>query len=101
MPLLHVCSNPSPGVGAPRDLLFRSTLRKRREVNRETPRRARQLRANARETLVTYCLAIRSIRAVAKDFQVSRTTVARILTEHGIDASRRMTEAQITVAVTL
>lgn len=46
-------------------------------------------------------LTIRSIRAVAKGFQVSRTTVARILTEHGIDASRRMTEAQITIAVKL
>lgn len=50
---------------------------------------------------MTRYLAIRSIRAVANEFQVSRTTVARILTEHGIDASRRMTETQITVAVTL
>lgn len=46
-------------------------------------------------------LALRSIRAVAKEFQVSRTTVARILTEHGIDASRKITEAQITIAAKL
>ncbi|MBB5617634.1 hypothetical protein [Microcella frigidaquae] len=32
---------------------------------------------------------------------MSRTTVARILTEHGIDASRRMTDAQISAAAAL
>lgn len=32
---------------------------------------------------------------------MSRTTVARILNEHGIDASRRMTDAQISVAAEL
>lgn len=32
---------------------------------------------------------------------MSRTTVARILSEHGIDASRRMTDAQISVAAEL
>lgn len=99
--LLQVYSNPSPGVGAPRELLFRSTLREFREVSRETPRRARQLRANEREHLAARYLAIRSVRAVAKEFEVSRTTAARILTEHGIDASRKMTEAQITIAVKL
>ena len=98
---LQVYSNPAPGVAAPRELLFRSTLRERREVNRETPRRARQLRASEREHLVARYLAIRNIRAVVKEVQVSRTTVARILTEHGIDASRKMTEAEITIAVRL
>lgn len=101
VPLLQVYSNPSPGVAAPRALLVRSTLRERREVNRETARRARQLRANERGYLVARYLDIRSIRAVAKEFQLSRTTAARILTEHGIDASRKMAEAQIAVAVKL
>ena len=44
---------------------------------------------------------MRNIRTVAREFQISRTTVARMLTEHGIDTSRRMTEAQITLAATL
>ena len=50
---------------------------------------------------MAWYLAIRSIRAVAKEFQVSRTTVARILTEHGIDASRKMTGDQVAVAAEL
>jgi len=44
---------------------------------------------------------MRNIRTVAREFQISRTTVARILAEHGIDASRRMTDAQISVAAEL
>lgn len=51
--------------------------------------------------VVARYLAVRNIRTVARDFQVSRTTVARILTKHGIDASRKMTDAQICVAAKL
>jgi DNA-binding transcriptional regulator LsrR (DeoR family) len=53
------------------------------------------------ELVVSRYLAVRNIRTVATALQVSRATVARVLTEHGIDASRRMTEAQITVAAGL
>lgn len=41
------------------------------------------------------------MRTLAREFRMSRTTVARILSERGIDASRRMTDAQISVAVEL
>ena len=51
--------------------------------------------------VVARYLAIRNMRTVAREFRISRTTVARILTEHGIDPSRRMTDAQIAVAVEL
>lgn len=64
-------------------------------------KRARQLRANETELLIAHYLAVRNIRTVAREFQVSRTTVARILTEHGIDASRKMTGHQIAVAAEL
>lgn len=101
MHLLQVYSNPAPGVVAPQELIFRSTSRQRQQVTRATLRRARQLRSDETELIATRYLAVRNIRTVAKEFQVSRTTVARILTERGIDASRRMTDTQISVAVKL
>ena len=101
MPLLQVYSNPAPGIVEPQELSFRSTSRERPQVARATLRRARQLRANEAELLTTRYLAVRNIRTVARECQVSRTTVARILSEHGIDASRRMTDAQISVAAEL
>lgn len=50
---------------------------------------------------MTRYLAIRNVRTVAREFQVSRTTVARILTENGINTSRRMTDVQVVVAAAL
>lgn len=99
--LLQVYSNPAPGVVAPQELLFRSRSREKQPTARAPRRRARQLRADQAELVVTRYLAVRNIRTVAKEFQVSRTTVARILTKRGVDASRRMTHAQITVAAGL
>ena len=101
MHLLQVYSNPAPGVVAPQELLFRSRSREKQPTVRAPRRRARQLRAHEAELVVTRYLAVRNIRTVATEFQVSRTTVARILTKHGVDASRRMTDAQITVAAGL
>lgn len=99
--LLQVYSNPAPGVVAPQELVFRSTSREPQEASRTSRRRARQFRASEVELVVGRYLAVRNIRTVAREFQVSRTTIARILTEHGIDASRKMTDAQISVAVEL
>ncbi len=101
VPLLQVYSNPAPGVAAPQELLFRSRSREKQPTGRAPRRRARQLRADEAELVITRYLAVRNIRTVATEFQVSRTTVARILTKHGVDASRRMTDAQITVAAGL
>jgi AraC-like DNA-binding protein len=99
--LLQVYSNRAPRVVSPQELIFQSTSRKRQQDTRATLRRARQLRASETELLVTHYLAVRNIGTVAREFQVSRTTVARVLTEQGIDASRRMTDAQISVAAEL
>ena len=101
MHLLHVYSNPSSGVNAPRELLFRSTRSERSDEVRLRSKRARQLRADEAQTLVDRYLAVRNIRTVARDFGLSRTTVARILTEHGVDTSRGMTEAQLAAAAEL
>lgn len=101
MHLLQVYSNPATGAVTPHELLFRSTSRKRQQETRATLRRARQLRAAEAHLIVTRYLSVRNMRALAREFQVSRTTVARILTEHGIDTSRRMTDAQISVAAEL
>jgi transposase len=99
--LLQVYSNPAPGVVAPQELIFRSALRDQEQATRVTYRRARQLRTKEVELVVTRYLVVRNIRTVAREFQISRTTVARMLTEYGIVASRRMTVAQISVAVEL
>lgn len=44
---------------------------------------------------------LRNMRNVASEFQLFRTTVARMLKDHGVDASRRLTERQIAVPVEL
>lgn len=101
VPLLQVYSNPSRSASSPQELLFRSTLQHRQAATPATPKRARQLRADEVELVVARYLAVRNMRTVAREFQISRTTVARILSERGIDASRRMTDAQISLAVEL
>lgn len=101
MHLLQVYSNPAPGVVTPQELLIRSTTGEPQETGRAQRRRARQLRAREIDQDVDRYLAVRNMRTVAREFQLSRTTVARILTERGIDASRRMTDAQISVAAEL
>lgn len=99
--LLQVYSNPSRGVVSPRELHFRSTSREHEDVSPEPRRRARQLRAYEAVAVVDRYRAVRNIRTVAKEFQLSRTTVARILKDHGIDASRRMTESENSKAAEL
>ncbi len=99
--LLQVYSNPSRSATSPQELLFRSTSQQRQDATPATSKRARQLRVDEVELVVARYLAIRNMRTVAREFRMSRTTVARIVSEHGIDASRRMTDAQISVAAEL
>lgn len=101
MHLLQVYSNPPRSATPPLELLFRSASQQRQEATPASSKRARQLRADEVELVVARYLAVRNMRTVAREFRISRTTVARILTEHGIDPSRRMTDAQIAVAVEL
>ena len=46
-------------------------------------------------------MTIRNVRTVARDLGLSRTTVTRILTEHGVSTSRGMTETQLAEAAEL
>lgn len=99
--LLQVYSNPSPGVAAPRDLLFRSRRLERAVEGGFRSKRARQLRAAEAQQLVDHYMTVRNIRTVARDLGLSRTTVTRILTERGVDTSRGMTETQLAEAAEL
>ena len=64
-------------------------------------RRARQLRAAQTDQLVQRYLEVRYMREVAREFRMSRTTVAKLLTERGIDTSRGINPAEIEQAVQL
>ncbi len=64
-------------------------------------RRARQLRHAETEQLVQRYLEVRNMREVAREFRVSRTTVAKLLDERGIDTSPGMTKADRETAARL
>ncbi len=101
MHLLQVYSNPAAGFVAPQELLFRSNTREPQQASHAPRRRARQLRAGEVDLVVARYLDVRNIRTVAREFQVSRTTVTRILTGRGIGTSRRMTDTQVSAAAEL
>lgn len=82
-------------------MLFRSRPREHQNASPGPRRRARQLRADEAEAVAARYLVVSNVRTVATEFRLSRTTVARILAEHGIDASRRMNDTQIEIAVEL
>lgn len=50
--------------------------------------RARQLRDAETDQLVQRYLKVRNMREVAREFRLSRTTVAKLLAKRGIDTSR-------------
>ena len=98
---LQVYSNPSRSAPSPQELLFRSTANEHQDARPEPRRRARQLRTHEAEAVVGRYREVRNIRTVAAELQLSRSTVARILSEHGVDATRRMTTAEISEAAEL
>lgn len=57
------------------------------------------MRADEAKAVAERYLVVRNVRAVAAEFRISRTTVSRILTVHGIDASRSMKPADVKRAV--
>ena len=99
--LLQVYSNPSRSATSPQELLFRSTANEHQDARPEPRRRARQLRTHEAEAVIDRYREVRNIRTVAAELRLSRSTVARILNEHGVDATRRMTAAQISEAAKL
>jgi DNA-directed RNA polymerase specialized sigma24 family protein len=62
-------------------------------------RRARQLRDAEKDELVRRYLEVRNMRQVAREFGMSRTTVAKLLAERDIDTSRGMKPAEVKQAI--
>lgn len=89
------------GAVAPRALHFRSKSCEHPDAAPEPRRRARQLRADEAVAVVDRYRELRNMRNVASEFQLSRTTVARMIKDHGVDASRKLIEPRIAVAVEL
>jgi AraC-like DNA-binding protein len=87
---------------SPLELVRRSSLSRRDEdqAARQT-KPARQLREREVDELVARYRDVRNIRQVAREFKMSRTTVAKHLADRGIDSSHRMTAAQIERAALL
>ncbi|WP_460530361.1 hypothetical protein [Humibacter ginsengiterrae] len=64
-------------------------------------RSAKQLRESEVDALVARYQQSRNMREVAREFRVSRTTVAKYLAARGIGTSRRMKPTDVDRAVTL
>ncbi|NYJ18293.1 hypothetical protein [Glaciibacter psychrotolerans] len=87
---------------SPLDLVVRSRRSRRPGGKSATPiRSAKQLREREIDELVARYREIRSMREVAREFRMSRTTVAKHLADRGIDASRGMKALEINKAVSL
>lgn len=102
VPLLQVYSNPAPGFVTPRELLFRSAQQDRPDEELPRPRRsARQLREREVDELVARYGQVGNMRQVAREFCISRTTVAKALVNRGVATSRGMSSTEIAQAVAL
>lgn len=64
-------------------------------------RSAKQLREREIDQLVTRYREIRNMREVAREFRMSRTTVAKHLADRGVDASRGLKAPEINKAIAL
>lgn len=102
VPLLQLYSNPSMSRVSPQKLVFRSEQSPRSEgVTRSSPRLARQLRQLEVGRALARYVDVRNMRQVAREFGISRTTAAKLLSAQGIDTSRRLTTTDIGIAVGL
>lgn len=102
MRLLHSYSNTLAGKDGPRELIAEA-IRVQRQSSATAGRSASawQLRQHEVDRLVTRYFEVRNIRQVAREWRISRTTVAKHLAERGIETSHRMREAHIAEAVRL
>ncbi|BAU31524.1 uncharacterized protein MalAC0309_0655 [Microcella alkaliphila] len=81
-------------------MLFRSAKSKRPEMGLTAPvGRARRLRDAETDQLVRRYLEVRNMRQVAREFRMSRTTVAKLLSERGIETSRSMKPSEVKQAM--
>lgn len=84
-----------------RKLLLAAAEDSREPSDSDLPRRgrARQLRDAEIDTLVCRYREIRNMRQVAREFRMSRLTVAKLLEERGIDTSPGMKPSDLKMAV--
>ncbi|MEC5152462.1 hypothetical protein [Cryobacterium sp. GrIS_2_6] len=86
----------------PGELLTRARADQRKsEPDRRSPKTARQLRAAEIDQLVARYVRLKSIRQVAVEFKLSRTTVAKHLGNRGIATTKSMNAEQIARTVDL
>lgn len=102
MRLLHFYSNHVAVATSPLELADRAGRSRRATSDTSAPvRSAKQLREHEIDVLVARYRELRNMRQVAREFRMSRTTVAKHLANRGIDASRGMKPADIDRAVDL
>lgn len=102
MRLLHSYSNTFTVTGGPQELIVRATRGERHPAaTAGAPASARQLREHEVDRLVARYLEVRNMRQVAREWRMSRTTVAKHLADRGIETSRRMSETEVTEAARL
>jgi hypothetical protein len=63
--------------------------------------RARQLRDAETDHLVQRYLEVRNMRQVAREFRMSRTTVAKLMAERGVDTAPGMKPTDVAQAIEL
>ncbi|MDH6424196.1 DNA-binding CsgD family transcriptional regulator [Aurantimicrobium minutum] len=100
--LLHSYSNTFTGAGGPQELITRAISGERHPaISASDLASARQLREREVDQLVARYLDVRNMRQVAREWQISRTTVAKHLADRGIDTSRRMNGTEVAEAARL
>jgi DNA invertase Pin-like site-specific DNA recombinase len=97
--LLHAYSKQSDKRDVAAQLASAAAQDRRSPATRSTARPARRLREAEIADLVTSYETTRSVNAVARQFRISRQTVAKHLASRGIETVRRMTAADLATAV--
>lgn len=98
MDLLHVYSKQSSGTPPVQSLVDKARESKRRAGRTAGMKRARQLRPEEIEALITHYRENGSVVAAAKAFGVTRQTAGKYLADAGINTTRRMSESEILAA---
>lgn len=98
--VLHNYSNHVVVGPSPLEVTAKAARSRRPTEEATTPvRPAKQLRPREIDVLVERYAETRNMRAVAREFAMSRTTVAKHLADRGVDTSRGMKRDDIVCAV--
>jgi AraC-like DNA-binding protein len=97
--LLHAYSKQSGKPDVAAQVASAAAQPRRSPATRSTAKPARRLRGAEIDDLVACYETTRSVNAVARQFRISRQTVAKHLSARGIETVRRMTATDLTAAV--